>query len=57
MKRRLKWITPNVLVRVALGRLQALESLVPEQERADLGPRQGELARDESAPDPDLTDH
>jgi hypothetical protein len=47
MKRRLEWITPNALVRVALGPLPALESLVLEQGRADLGPHQVELARDE----------
>ena len=56
MKRRLEWITPNALVRVALGRLPALESLVPEQGRADLGPHQVELARAEQVPDPDVTD-
>ena len=57
MNRRLGWVKPNALVRVALGPLPALESLAPEQERAELGPHQVELARDEAATDPDATDH
>lgn len=56
MNGRLEWIMPGALVRVALGPLRALESLVPEQGRADLGPNQVELVRDEPAADPDVTD-
>ena len=57
MNLRLGWLTPDALVRVASGPLPALESLAPEQGRADLGPHQVELARDEPATDPDATDH
>ena len=56
MNGRLEWVMPDALVRVALGPLPALGSLVPERGRADLGPNQVELARDEPAADPDVTD-